>query len=108
MSPSEAVTEQDLRVAYLGRLPGRLHAIEEAWTKFARDREPADFEPLKMHVHRLAGSAATYGLAEVSAKARDLDRLTQPIVAVGPFTECLAALRDAIDRVSQGETPSPS
>ncbi len=99
LSPTDAATERELRLAYLSRLPGRLQAIEEAWSRFARDREAAAFEPLKMLVHRLAGSAATYGFVDVSAKARELDHLTQPAVAIAPFTEGLSSLRDAVDRL---------
>src|SRR5436309_7911546 len=103
-SPDDAAVERELRLAFVTRLQGRIDAIETAWTKFARNREPSDFEPLKTLVHRLAGSAATYGLDEVSVMARELDRQTHPVVAIAPFTESLAALREAVERVTEGET----
>ncbi len=103
-SSSDGPSDGELRLAFLNRLPERLDAIEAAWSRFARHREPTDFEPLKVLVHRLAASAATYGLDDVSAMARDLDRQTHPVVAIGPFTERLAVLRDAVERATGGES----
>jgi hypothetical protein len=102
-SPIDAAVEGELRLAFVGRLPGRVESIEAAWSRFAKNREPADFEPLKTLVQRLAASASSYGLDEVGAMARELDRQTHPVVAIAPFTERFAALREAVERAAAGE-----
>jgi hypothetical protein len=104
VSSSEGPTDRELRLAFLNRLQGRIDAIEAAWSRFARHREPTDFGPLKVLVHRLAASAETYGLDEVTAMTRDLDRQTHPVVAIKPFTERLAALREAVERATGGDS----
>lgn len=60
-----------LRARFVGALGGRLHEVEEALGRL-ESGDAAGFEPFRMTCHRLAGSAATYGLDEVSAAARSL------------------------------------
>jgi HPt (histidine-containing phosphotransfer) domain-containing protein len=64
-----------LREAYLRELPGKVAALRrealKAWGP--RESRAQGIEALYQAAHRLAGSAAVFGLVEVSEAARDLE-----------------------------------
>ena len=65
-----------LRAAYAEHLPDKLAEIETHWQSM-RDGEWDDGDARTLHrlVHTLAGSAPTFGFAEVGSRARDAERL---------------------------------
>ena len=63
----------ELNIAFAASMPQRLETIEAAWAAFGAASDAADaMEPLYRAVHNLAGSCATYGLAETGDRARIL------------------------------------
>lgn len=76
-SAGEADFEASLRAieeAYIAGLPGRLNEIENCLQR-CLDEPDADahYEALSLQVHSLAGSAGTFGFAELGFRATDLD-----------------------------------
>ncbi len=81
LAPDPAARLAALQRDYLAQLPQRLAAIEEAWSRLAADSwavEPAR-ELLRL-VHNLSGSGATFGVAELSAAAREFEQQLQAAI----------------------------
>jgi len=114
----------DLRAGFRNRLAEMLVTIEsemagilaaEAWD----DVLPARLDALAGIVHRVVGSAGTFGYAQVSTAAAPLELMLRAMVAEQalPASErrlqlnrCLAALREAwveSERLSEGLAPPP-
>lgn len=91
-----------LRRAWTAALPDRVDAIaarvapmlsgERAW-------DAAEAHELRREVHSLAGAGATFGLADVSARARELELLLQAIEESGsaPEVDARGAALDALE-----------
>src|SRR5262245_24213073 len=62
-----------LHARYARSLASKHAALLEAWRAFAAARDDASARKLHGLVHRLAGSAPTYGYASVGALARKAD-----------------------------------
>lgn len=72
---------RQLRELFATRLPGRLAEIDAAWDEArARGFEPAAFARFHRLVHSLAGAGTTFGYPEVTAAAKRIERLLQPLV----------------------------
>lgn len=89
---------------YVAELPGKALQIEDLWQRLKE--QPADRDALanlSLHVHRLAGSAAPYGLPALSEAARSVDRLITPLARGGAMlpTGMLAALQPLMDRLKE-------
>ncbi len=82
---------RQVREAYCEGLPARLAAIEAVWAEAWRQDPPhaARLDEVHRLVHGLAGTAGTFGLAQVSAAAL---RLEERLVAAPE------ADRSAVDR----------
>lgn len=64
-----------LRAEYGAELPGRLSEIDALWRTL--ESGPWSFDALHrlhLHIHRLAGAGATFGYADMSQAARDLEK----------------------------------
>src|SRR5437870_3397728 len=61
-----------LKAAYVGRLPARLQAIEEA-ARRAADGDGGAWREVASLAHRLAGTAAMYRFTQLSRAARVLE-----------------------------------
>lgn len=76
-APDEAdldATLKAIRDAYLARLPERLNAIDESLQQYeAQPGSATHFETLLRHMHSLAGSAGTFGLAELGMRATEIE-----------------------------------
>ncbi len=59
---------EELRLEYLESLPEKIHSIEASW-------ENNDLDELRMQTHKIAGSAASFGLPELSFAARTFEAL---------------------------------
>jgi len=78
-----------VRERYLRNLPDSLGRIEKAWGRLLDDRSDRD-EARCLHgmLHTLAGSAPTFGLAELGETARRADILLSSIIdSPGPSSE---------------------
>lgn len=95
--PGEADFEaqmQALRAQFASGLPARRTALAAAWASCQAGTSERDWQALRDVAHRLAGSAASFGLDTLGEAARELDRLlSRPPVCRDPT---LAAPRVAI------------
>lgn len=85
----------NLRAEYAAELPGRLAEIDRLW--HALEDGPWSLESLKqlhLQVHRLAGAGTTFGYAEMSRTARDLEKLMLDWLSETERPD-VAALREA-------------
>lgn len=78
-----------LRRQYVEVFPGKIHDIEECWNRM-NDGDAAatdqvdwaleDMSSLRLMVHSLAGSGATFGFTEISEKARAAENSLIPLI----------------------------
>lgn len=102
--PGEAEFEaqmQALRSHFLTGLPPRRTALAEAWAACLAGAGEADWQALRDVAHRLAGSAASFGLDALGEAARELDRLLsrpppcRDVAEAAPLVATLVATLDA-------------
>ena len=63
-----------LRDKYVAELPQKIRVIEEAWEMLDKNRWNAeDLTRVERLVHTLVGSGATFGVPEVSQRAREME-----------------------------------
>ena len=73
-----------LHARYQTSLPNKRASIELAWRALCADcSDPVRLESLMRLVHRLAGSAASYGYLEIGEFARSADALIEQFRRVG-------------------------
>ena len=104
----------ELRSRFAEGLEGKLFAIRALWTAFAaaQGTEESSRELLQI-VHRLAGSAGTFGFWELGDFARSLEALLQELVLVpevpnrGQIAQVEKLLRCLQEAVSGEPTPLP-
>jgi len=95
--------EQDELIRrYLSQLPDKLALIESLWERVRIS--PADGDSLsllRLHAHRLAGSAAPHGLPALGESARLLDRALAALTEnrAAPAAERVAALVPLLDEL---------
>ena len=71
---------EKLRNAYLQKLPGDIRHIRSMWNNLLYVKwDSQAFALFHRLVHNLAGSAGTYGYAEIGALAAKLDKQLQDI-----------------------------
>ncbi|MDH4100140.1 MAG: Hpt domain-containing protein [Nitrospirota bacterium] len=87
-----------LRRAYARQLPERVEAMETLWAgQKGSNRTKAGLSELARQAHGLAGSGATYGFADVSQAARELElRIEAMVEAGGSLDEQRAKEADAM------------
>jgi HPt (histidine-containing phosphotransfer) domain-containing protein len=74
----------ELRDDYASALPGRVAQIEQLWRRLvAEEAPPAELEELIRMAHGIAGSGATFGFAQASHAARELEYSLEPYQAAG-------------------------
>lgn len=67
---------QELHARYQGSLPNKRASVELAWRALCENSsDPARLESLMRLVHRLAGSAPSYGYLEIGELAGNADAL---------------------------------
>jgi len=94
----QALAEQmaKLRADYLARLPAELAALQAlAGALRGDERDRAGLEALHLRLHKLAGSAGTFGLAALGAAARALEQRVVAWLAAEP-DEADASARGAL------------
>lgn len=89
---------QQLRQAFVASLPKRLKRIEQLWQKLLHLQwDPRRLDVLINEVHKLVGTAGTYGLPELGLRARALEAVLERMKdAGGAFT---SEQRDLISRI---------
>jgi HPt (histidine-containing phosphotransfer) domain-containing protein len=73
LGESDASRLQALFQAYATELPARIEQIEKLWERAVVDCDAEAVEALRQSVHSLAGSGGTFGYAELSMRARQLE-----------------------------------
>lgn len=69
---------------YTRSLPRRLEQVALLWQQILNDERLADALPVfERHAHSLAGSAATFGWADLGLAAQALERAIEPHVGAG-------------------------
>lgn len=68
---------------FVAGLSEKVQSLEQAWEGCRRGGGAPALRTLHMLAHRLAGSAATFGLPALSDRARRLEALLDPLVAEG-------------------------
>jgi two-component system, OmpR family, response regulator len=103
---------QELQRAYRADLPQKIRLIaDDAAALRAGVWEPGRLQALHDQIHRLAGSAAVYGLDEVSRAAAALELWTMAALASGDLEnrpDDLDALLGALDRACRTGAGSDS
>lgn len=95
---------EEQRADYTRSLPRRLEQVGLLWQQVVRGEDLAQALPtLERHAHSLAGSAATFGWAELGLAAQALELALEPHVgtdqALAP--EALAELGQAVEALRQ-------
>jgi diguanylate cyclase (GGDEF)-like protein len=72
---------QALREDYVTGLPDRIAEIEQDWKAVTERAAPGAKEGLHRKLHGMAGSAGTFGLADLSRQARSLELHIQKLAA---------------------------
>lgn len=97
---------QQLMASYAESLPGMLADIEQHWQALTSGWDEAGVARLQKACHQVAGSAATFGFAEVSRIAREAEHTLRGIVDNGrqpldaerqQIADCLERLRAQLD-----------
>lgn len=90
-----------LQQRYCASLAEKLGAIELAWSAVRIDgNDIANQEALLNLVHRLAGSAGSYGFYEIGDAAADVDELLDPARITRDPAARSVAMPDLLDRLS--------
>lgn len=100
---------QALQAHYHSSLPGKQASVELAWRALCADSsDPARLESLMRLVHRLAGSATSYGYQEIGEIAGSADAMLAQVCRVdetesnvGHACEILEGLTPLIARLLQ-------
>lgn len=72
---------KEMSAGYAVELPEKLQAIDHSWQTYREGGHDFTFlELLYRQLHKLAGSAATFGFAQVTVVARRLELWLQPHV----------------------------
>ena len=104
-----------LKNAFIEKLPERQAGIQAAFeqVKTAGPSDPTALGDLRMESHKLVGTGATFGLLDLSTKARAVEHFLDPILKEGAavpgdvidqVARLLAALFVEIDRLAKAET----
>jgi len=82
-NPSQQIEDElaKLRDKYKAELPAKINQIGRLWAKIKSSAWGTDHPPeLHKCAHNLAGSGRTFGFADISTVARDLDLAIKPLI----------------------------
>ena len=102
--PGSADSELEaLRARYRRELPGKIGAVEQAAAALREGAPATELETLYLHTHRLRGSAAIYGLIEVSEVAARLELFVASAAEAGAPVSApwLESLREQVTALTQ-------
>jgi HPt (histidine-containing phosphotransfer) domain-containing protein len=88
---------EEQRAEYTRSLPRRLEQVESLWQQILKGESLAEALPaFERHAHSIAGSAATFGWADLGLAAQALELAIEPHVSAGqplaPETQAAVAL----------------
>lgn len=86
----------ELNKKYAAALGGRVAEIEAHLAAYESGGSPNDLEKLYKAAHAVAGSARTFGLPEVTLKAKELELAARDHAETKILHEKLSALKDCI------------
>jgi HPt (histidine-containing phosphotransfer) domain-containing protein len=95
---------EEQRAEYSRSLPHRLEQVRSLWQQILKGEGLADALPaFERHAHSLAGSAATFGWAELGLAAQALELAIEPHVSAGqPLTpQVRAEVGRAVDELQR-------
>lgn len=99
LSPGASRRMEAARSRYLQSLPDKLERIQRAWDAARAQGWSRDsFDHFRTLVHRLAGSAGSYGLDELGQAAKCLDHLLGTIPPDEAPAERVKALKEELSR----------
>jgi class 3 adenylate cyclase/CheY-like chemotaxis protein len=90
---------REFRRNYLASFPDKLRDLEALLDRLVAGGGTDELEDLKMRLHRLKGSAGTYGLPAAGAAAAEWEETTEGLLTSGaaPSPPELAAMRSHLD-----------
>jgi len=91
-----------LQVKFKGQLQERFDAIAVPWQDYLQGHEPEALKAMHMAAHKMAGSAATFGFAEISKLAKEAELALDGFVNDGAGqvdTQTVALVNDRITRM---------
>ncbi|MBI1425296.1 MAG: hypothetical protein GC149_17770 [Gammaproteobacteria bacterium] len=90
----------EVRSSYINSLTGKADQIQQQWSSLGRQWHRETFQALYHLLHTLAGSAETFGLANITASARTLVELCRHHDKDTPFAaEEFANMTPDIERL---------
>jgi len=95
---------QEQRADYTRSLPLRLEQIAALWQQVLKGEDAAQALPtLERHAHSIAGSAATFGWADLGLAAQALELAVHPHVEAGqaPPSEARAEVSQAVEELQR-------
>jgi len=103
-----------LRLKFIGDLPKRMTAIEDAYQEWQHSDSPVTLHELHRLTHSLTGAAATFGCDDVSDAARALEvqlkAITQKELGlqgadINQINSLLSEIATKIDNATSSATP---
>lgn len=95
LPPSKEAKLRAIRERFAADLPALLEQLDRA-CRAAETGAPADVQVAHRHAHTLAGTAATFGLAAVSAGARALEAVLRSAREAGTAPDPLESRRTLV------------
>ncbi|WP_411885058.1 Hpt domain-containing protein [Polaromonas sp. YR568] len=95
---------QEQRADYTRSLPLRLEQVASLWQQVLKGEDVAQaLTALERHAHSIAGSAATFGWADLGLAAQALELAVHPHVEAGqaPPSEARAGVRQAVEELQR-------
>lgn len=78
---------QEIQQDYAAQLPDKIDEMEKLWTNIKKSKDNKTRLPLlRTLAHKLTGSGATFGFAEISKEAQQLELLLDMIIVEGEAT----------------------
>ncbi len=71
---------EKLKAEYKAQLPEKLHTIANEWQQLCLQWKPETIVVLHRNVHSLIGTSGTFGFADISKTARELELLLKPLL----------------------------
>ena len=93
---------------YAARLPEKIREVRDLWDQVEGGSDGAS-ERLQRSIHRVAGSAGTYGYAQLSDVARELEHALEDLPPVGTelTSENRKQIRLLIDTLEKAAVAPP-
>ncbi len=88
---------EDLRQAYLRKLPAKVGTLERLLSEWKTQHDPVALQQIIAVLHRIHGTAGTYSLDEIGTLAGDCEDR----VKASPHDQAEAILDDCVSRMNR-------